>query len=105
MLFRWRGVWLALFLSLLLIVTGIAATAETLTGRVVGVHDGDTLTLLVERQPVKVRLVGIDAPELAQWSGPCTTHRPGALVSPPRGLISPHRRGSRSDESFKPARC
>jgi len=35
----------------------------------VGVHDGDTLTLLVERQPVKVRLAGIDAPELAQPYG------------------------------------
>jgi hypothetical protein len=96
-MWRWCG--------LCLLLVALSVPAETLTGRVVGVHDGDTLTLLVERQPVKVRLVWIDAPELAQWSGPCATHRPGALVSPPRGLISPHRRGSRSDESFKPARC
>jgi endonuclease YncB( thermonuclease family) len=55
---------------LLLIVTGITAMAETLTGKVVGVHDGDTLTLLVAgNQPVKVRLAGIDAPELDQAYG------------------------------------
>ena len=32
--------------SLLLIVAGIPVSAETLLGRVVGVGDGDTLTLL-----------------------------------------------------------
>lgn len=37
---------------------------------VVGVHDGDTLTgLTVDRQQVKVRLEGIDAPELGQPFG------------------------------------
>lgn len=40
-----------------------------LVGRVVGVHDGDTLTLLVDRREYKVRLAGIDAPELAQPYG------------------------------------
>ena len=32
-------------------------------------HDGDTLTVLVERRQVKVRLVDIDAPELRQPFG------------------------------------
>lgn len=54
---------------LLLAVMEMPAVADTLTGRVVGVHDGDTLTLLVSHQQVKVRLVGIDAPELAQPYG------------------------------------
>ena len=54
------------FLSLLLIVTGFPATAETLMGQVVGVHDGDTLTLLVQRQPVNEE--------------PCGTHRPAVSV-------------------------
>lgn len=40
------------------------------TGRVVGVHDGDTLTILTaEKQRVSVRLADIDAPELGQPFG------------------------------------
>jgi micrococcal nuclease len=37
--------------------------------RVVSVHDGDTLTVLVEKRQVKVRLTDIDAPELKQPFG------------------------------------
>ena len=63
-----RGIWLGL--SLLLTVMGLPVSAETLTGKVIGVHDGDTLTLLVAgNQQVKVRLAGIDAPELKQPYG------------------------------------
>jgi len=36
---------------------------------VVSVHDGDTLTLLVDRRHVKVRLAEINAPELGQPFG------------------------------------
>jgi len=46
-----------------------AATAETIPGRVVAIHDGDTLTVLVAKHPVKVRLADIDAPELKQAFG------------------------------------
>jgi len=54
-------------LILALIVAWIPASAETLVGRVVGVHDGDTLTLLVEgNRQVKVRLAGIDAQKQEQ---------------------------------------
>ncbi|MGH8621301.1 MAG: thermonuclease family protein [Burkholderiales bacterium] len=35
----------------------------------VSVHDGDTLTVLIERRQVHVRLVDIDAPELRQPYG------------------------------------
>lgn len=47
----------------------IAQSAKTLQGRVVSVADGDTLTILVNRQQVKVRLADIDAPESKQPFG------------------------------------
>jgi micrococcal nuclease len=41
-----------------------------ITGKVVAVHDGDTLTLLTaEKTQVKIRLNGIDAPEAKQAFG------------------------------------
>ncbi len=45
-----------------------SAHADVLA-RVVSVHDGDTLTVLIERKQVKVRLTDIDAPELRQPFG------------------------------------
>jgi endonuclease YncB( thermonuclease family) len=46
------------------------ASAATLTGRVVGVHDSGTITVLdTSRQQRKIRLTGIDAPELKQEFG------------------------------------
>jgi len=47
----------------------ILAVCIALGGHVVAVHDGDTLTLLNDRQQIKVRLVEIDAPELGQPFG------------------------------------
>lgn len=52
----------ALVLLLGALSTG-ALQARTLEGKVVGVSDGDTLTLLVDRKPLKIRLARIDAPE------------------------------------------
>jgi micrococcal nuclease len=37
-----------------------------LRGQVVSVHDGDTLTVIIDGHTEKVRLIGIDAPELGQ---------------------------------------
>lgn len=54
----------------LLLLLAFGAHADTLTGRVVGVTDGDTITVLdAERQQHKIRLGGIDAPEKAQPFG------------------------------------
>jgi endonuclease YncB( thermonuclease family) len=45
------------------------ARAETLTGKVVGVTDGDTIKVLVEERTIKVRLAEIDTPERGQpWA-------------------------------------
>ena len=46
------------------------AHAENITGRVVGVADGDTITVLdVDKVQHKIRLAGIDAPEKKQAFG------------------------------------
>jgi len=56
-------------LALLLLLPTLAL-ADVLQGRVVGVHDGDTLTLLASGNfQHKIRLQGIDAPELGQPFG------------------------------------
>lgn len=55
---------------LLITMANTATAADLITGKVVAVHDGDTLTLLVAgNQQVKVRLGEIDTPELAQPFG------------------------------------
>lgn len=54
----------ALVLAALLLIAGHAALAGTITGRVVGVADGDTVTVLdANKTQQKIRLAGIDAPE------------------------------------------
>ena len=47
----------------LLLFPAGATGAEELFGKVVRVADGDTLTVLVSRKQIKVRLTEIDAPE------------------------------------------
>lgn len=54
----------------LLLLLAFGAHADILLGRVAGVADGDTITVLdADRQQHKVRLQGIDAPERAQPFG------------------------------------
>ena len=60
----------ALAATMLLAVFVCDALAATLAGRVVGVSDGDTVTLLTaENRQFKIRLSGIDAPEKKQPFG------------------------------------
>ena len=57
-------------LLLALLLFALPAWAENYIGTVVGVTDGDTLTLLdTDRQQHKVRIAGIDAPEKDQPYG------------------------------------
>ena len=62
----------SLSLSVLFVAISVVAAsppAKTLTGKVVKIADGDTLTLLVGKTQIKVRLEGIDTPERAQPFG------------------------------------
>lgn len=60
-----------LLLAILTIALLLAGTSygRELQGRVVGVSDGDTLTLLVGSERMRVRLSDIDAPERGQPYG------------------------------------
>jgi len=57
-------VWLALILFLLL-----PWSAWAWSGKVIGISDGDTITVLRDKQPQKIRLYGIDCPEKRQPFG------------------------------------
>ncbi|MDH4234680.1 MAG: thermonuclease family protein [Gallionella sp.] len=52
-----------------LICFGSIASAAEFTGKVIAVMDGDTLLILRDGHPAKVRLAGIDAPEKTQPFG------------------------------------
>ena len=39
------------------------------SSKVVSIHDGDTITILQNKQQIKIRLFGIDVPELKQLYG------------------------------------
>jgi endonuclease YncB( thermonuclease family) len=53
-----------------LALLAVTARADTLSGRVVGIADGDTLTLLdATKTQHKIRLAGIDSPEKSQPFG------------------------------------
>lgn len=59
-----------IFLSIFLCLVVGLASAQTITGKVVGVSDGDTVTVLdAAKTQHKIRLSGIDAPEKAQPFG------------------------------------
>ncbi len=58
-----------LFVAMLLFLGSCEVTQAPETGKVVGVSDGDTITLLVDGRKEKVRLFGIDCPELHQAFG------------------------------------
>ena len=65
----------------LLCCSGFYVSAATYSGRVVGVSDGDTITVLDSTNTQhKVRLSGIDAPEKAQAFGHVSKQSLSALV-------------------------
>ncbi len=58
---------LPLFLGLALVAAQVLAA--DFTGRVVGISDGDTITVLSKGKPERIRLHGIDCPEKRQAFG------------------------------------
>lgn len=55
--------------------------AADIRGKVIRVLDGDTIEVLQERQPVRVRLLNIDAPEKKQPFGRWSTNQLKALLA------------------------
>ena len=53
----------------IMLLLPILADAATITGKVVKVVDGDTIDVLQDRQTVRIRLNGVDAPESGQAYG------------------------------------
>ena len=53
----------------ILLLAMLYAFLFAFNGKVVSIHDGDTITILQGKQQIKVRLFGIDAPELKQPYG------------------------------------
>ncbi len=56
--------------SIYILLLWLSAAGQTLTGTVVVVHEGDTLTVQRGSSLYKVRLAEVDAPEMGQVFGP-----------------------------------
>ncbi|BCT69544.1 thermonuclease family protein [Nitrosospira sp. NRS527] len=69
------------------------AQAETLTGEVVKIADGDTLTVLdASKQQHRIRLTGIDAPEKKQAFGTVSKQHLANLVFGRAVMVEWHKR-------------
>jgi len=64
-----KRICLSFCLSLLALPITGAPREDSLTGQVVRVHDGDTVSLQTRQGRVKLRLYGIDCPEIGQARG------------------------------------
>lgn len=56
-------------MKIALLSLALLAAQPTLAHPVIGIADGDTLTVLQDRRPVRIRLANIDAPEKSQDFG------------------------------------
>ena len=68
-------------ICILLLLLSLLSFAEELTGKVINVSDGDTITVLdSNNQKYKIRLQGIDAPETQQAFGETSRQSLASLV-------------------------
>jgi len=78
---RWLGkisVWASLVLQLAMLQAG---AGWAWAGKVVGIADGDTITVLRdEHDQVKIRLYGVDAPEFGQPFGKASKQNLSSMV-------------------------
>ena len=78
---RWKckiAVWAVLVLQLVILQAG---TGRAWTGKVVGIADGDTISVLRDgHDQVKIRLYGIDAPESGQSFGKASKQNLSSMV-------------------------
>jgi len=66
--------------SILLVCLALPSTADTITGKVIAISDGDTLTVLKDKTQYKIRLSEIDTPEKGQPHGKKAKQALSALV-------------------------
>jgi endonuclease YncB( thermonuclease family) len=69
--------------------TATPAVAAELAGKLVKIHDGNTVAVLADRQQVRVRLVDIEAPNTSNLSGHARgKHFPRYVAArPPRSMF------------------
>lgn len=68
-------------LSFAVVLLPATLCAAQIQGKVIRVLDGDTIEVLQEQQPVRVRLLNIDAPEKKQPFGRWSTNQLKALLA------------------------
>lgn len=74
------------------ILLGLTCQAEVISGKVVSVADGDTVTILdASKVQHKVRLAGIDAPERAQAFGERSREALADLVAGRAVIVETHK--------------
>ena len=59
-----RRTWIS-FITFVFLLS-LPVTSEAWSGKVIGIADGDTITVLRDKKDVRIRLYGIDCPEGGQ---------------------------------------
>ena len=82
-----------------------AAFADSLTGKVVEITDGDTIHVLdANYEQHKIRLAGIDAPERTQAYGLASRKHLASIVAGKQVTIAYHKRDRYLSKNKRPAR-